>query len=281
MGASWLLLWSGGGGGVSATTAPPGPANPPPPADAFDAACAAAARATGGPPTGSWSARMTLLRASGGGGGGGGGARGGGTAAADAVAVSSGSSKAGTPHPPRPLAWGPPPAPSLPSGPASPTTHVVWPASRRVLSGGPGLLPLLAKTAGLAPAGRLEVAGLEYGAPGTAAVRVGRVLGGQGSSTTRGIVLEIEAVDVDDLAEAAPALADLTARLKAAAAVGGSGGGGGGGGSGGGPSASLAPLAVPVSEYALPRAFGPAHGAVQLAALAGAVLGKSGGGGGG
>jgi len=282
MGAKWLLLWgapapargtagggAGGGGATTAVMATPAATAP----DAFEAACAAAARATGGPPTGAWSARMTLLRAGGTGGG----------AGVDAVAVSAAAppGKALHPTPARPSAAaarpGPPPAPSLPAGPARPVTHVVWPACRRVLAGGPGLVPLLAKTGGYEQRGRLEVGGPEFGAAGTAVVRVGRVVAGHGGTAAasaatggglRGIVLEVELADVDDLAEAAPALAELTGRLRSAAAAAGTAV------AAAASPFTLTPLAAPVSEYDLPRGWGPAHGAVQLAALAGAVLGK-------
>jgi hypothetical protein len=252
MGAKCLLLWSSPAAGGQAAAAPLSSSapRPPPPPDAYEAACTAAARATGGPPTGTWAARIQMLRSEGG------------KASIDAVAVSVPPPPADHPLNPKRRA-GPPPAPTLPASAPSPLTHVVLPAARRVVAGGPGLVPLLMKTGGFARRGAaLEVGGLTFGAAGSAVVRVGRVSAGGGGAALRGIVLEVELADAEELAEAAPALAELTARVRAAA----------------GPGVSLAPVPAPVSEFGLPAGCwgSPAHGAVQLAALAGAVLGGGG-----
>ena len=278
MGAKCLLLWTAtaaAGGGL--TTAPgaagaPHAARPPPP-DAYEVACAAAARATGGPPTGTWGARIQLLRAT---------PTGPGGRTVDAVAVSSSSAPADPAAAPSPPPGrGPPPPPSLPpSCPSTPTTHVVLPASRRVMAGGPGLVPLLLRAGGFEKrGGPLEVGGLEFGSAAGSVIRVGRLTSGGAAAaggTLRAVVLEVELADADDLAEAAPALAELSGRLRTAVGCGGGGGATGGG-------VALAPVPAPVSEYGLDRVWGGAHGAVQLAGLAGAVLGggKGEGGGGG
>lgn len=147
-----------------------------------------------------------------------------------------------------------------------PAVHLVCAAARAVLAvDSPAAAAMVAAFAGLAQTSRLTLDGPSHAA-GDVAARVGRAATRRGAPP-RGVCVQVELAAAADLAEAAPALADFCGALADAAAAAGAG--------------ELAPLAVPLAEYSLPRSAagaGPAD-AVLWAHLAAAVLGGGKGGG--
>lgn len=146
------------------------------------------------------------------------------------------------------------------NGDPDPAVHLVCAGARSVLAvDSPSAATMITAFAGLARATRLALDGPSHAA-GDVAARVGRCAARRGDPP-RGVCVQVELSAAADLAEAAPALADFCGALTAAAAASGAG--------------DLAPLPVPLSEYALPRSAassGPAD-AVLWAHLTAAVLG--------
>ena len=157
-------------------------------------------------------------------------------------------------------------------------THVIAPRARAAAAvDGPSGAALITRASAFELRGRLSVEGATHAGAGDVVARVGCVHPRRGGDAPpRAVVVQVEAAAADDLAEAAPALADFCGALSDAVAARrreGEGGGGRGSGSGDG---GLAPLPVPLADYALPRGArgAAAADAVLLAHLAGAVLGE-------